>query len=27
MVAMVKSPAFSDRAHRGLDGDFQDEGR
>jgi hypothetical protein len=27
MVAMVKSPGFSDRAHRGLDGDFQDEGR
>jgi hypothetical protein len=28
MVAMVKSPeVFSDRAHRGLDGDLQDEGR
>jgi hypothetical protein len=27
MVAMVKSPCSSDRAHRGLDGDFQDEGR
>jgi len=27
MVAMVKSLGLSDRAHRGLDGDFQDEGR